>query len=108
MSAESTFSTVFTAAPPPLSYIAPVLTHEESDEPITEHVLASADAPPGSRAVIYLRVSSKGQVNTAYDPEGISITAQRVACPSKADHLDLTIMREYVDTGRSGDRQSVV
>jgi site-specific DNA recombinase len=28
------------------------------------------------RAVLYLRVSSRGQVDTDYDPEGISLPAQ--------------------------------
>ena len=37
----------------------------------------SSSAEPGTRAVIYLRVSWAGQVNTDYDPEGISIPAQR-------------------------------
>jgi site-specific DNA recombinase len=37
------------------------------------------DLAPGTRAVIYLRVSSTGQVRTDYNPEGISIPAQREA-----------------------------
>ena len=49
----------------------------------------------------YLRVSSKGQVNTDYDPEGISIPAQRVSCQRKADQLGLTIVAEYVEPGKS-------
>lgn len=32
------------------------------------------------RAVLYLRVSSKRQVSTDFDPEGISLPAQRLAC----------------------------
>lgn len=59
------------------------------------------DAPPGSRAVIYLRVSSKGQVNTDYNPEGISIPAQRISCERKAEALGLTIVHEYIEPGRS-------
>jgi site-specific DNA recombinase len=58
-------------------------------------------APPGTRAVVYLRVSSSGQVNTDYDPEGISIPAQRVACVRKIDQLGLNIVGEYVEPGRS-------
>lgn len=59
------------------------------------------DTPPGSRAVIYLRVSSKGQVKTDYDPEGISIPAQRTSCERKAEALGLTIVHEYIEPGRS-------
>lgn len=64
---------------------------------------ASDSSPePGNRAVLYLRVSSAGQVNTDYDPEGISIPAQRAACERKAVQLGLTIIDEYVEPGRSG------
>lgn len=61
---------------------------------------------PGNRAVLYLRVSSTGQVNTDYDPEGISIPAQRVSCERKASQLDLQIIGEYVEPGRSGTEMS--
>ena len=37
------------------------------------------------RAVFYLRVSTTSQVKTDYDPEGISIPAQRAACQRKAE-----------------------
>lgn len=63
--------------------------------------LQTITAPPGTRAVVYLRVSSSGQVNTDYDPEGISIPAQRVACVRKIDQLGLNIVGEYVEPGRS-------
>ncbi len=43
------------------------------------------------RAVIYLRVSSKSQVDTDYDPEGLSIPAQRDICRQKATSLGLDI-----------------
>jgi site-specific DNA recombinase len=54
------------------------------------------------RAVIYLRVSSPGQVKTDYDPEGLSIPAQREACQRHADRLGATVVREYVEPGVSG------
>ncbi len=54
------------------------------------------------RAVIYLRVSSQGQVKTDYDPEGLSIPAQREACERKARELGAVIVREYVEPGVSG------
>lgn len=56
----------------------------------------------GTRAVIYLRVSSKKQVDTDYDPEGISLPAQRLACEKKAEQMGLQIVDEYVDAGFSG------
>ncbi len=59
------------------------------------------DVPVGKRAVIYLRVSTPSQVNTDYDPEGISLPAQRRACYRKADQLGITIIDEYIEPGRS-------
>ncbi|SDL65881.1 Site-specific DNA recombinase [Glycomyces sambucus] len=59
-------------------------------------------AKSGGRAVVYLRVSSQGQVDTDYDPEGNSIPAQRKACERKAQELGFEIVEEYVDPGRSG------
>src|SRR4051795_3546617 len=54
------------------------------------------------RAVLYLRVSTVSQVTTDYDPEGISIPAQRAACQRKAEGLGIEIVDEYVEPGRSG------
>jgi site-specific DNA recombinase len=54
------------------------------------------------RAVIYLRVSSAGQVKTDYDPEGLSIPAQREACQRHAERLGAVVTREYVEPGVSG------
>ena len=54
------------------------------------------------RAVLYLRVSSPSQVNTDYDPEGISIPAQRLACQRKAAQIGAEVIDEYVEPGRSG------
>ena len=54
------------------------------------------------RAVIYLRVSSAGQVNTDYDPEGLSIPAQREACQRYAERHGAVVVREYVEPGVSG------
>jgi site-specific DNA recombinase len=52
-------------------------------------------------AVLYLRVSTTSQVHTDYDPEGISIPAQRVACERKAEQMGVTVVGEYVEPGRS-------
>jgi site-specific DNA recombinase len=48
-----------------------------------------------------LRVSSDGQVNTGYDRDGLSITAQREAAEDKAVQLDAEIVREFSDPGKS-------
>ena len=53
------------------------------------------------RAVIYLRVSDPKQVMTDYDPEGISLPAQRKACQKKAEQMGLSVVKEYVEPGRS-------
>ena len=53
------------------------------------------------RAVLYLRVSTKGQVETDYDPEGISLPAQRAACTKRALELGADVVDEYVEPGRS-------
>ncbi len=52
-------------------------------------------------AVIYLRVSSTGQL-TGHNPEGYSIEAQRQACERYAASLGARIVREYVEPGRTG------
>jgi site-specific DNA recombinase len=57
--------------------------------------------PARARAVLYLRVSTPGQVNTDYDPEGISIPAQREAGRRKADSLNADVVREFVEPGRT-------
>ena len=61
-------------------------------------------APDGDgapTAVLYLRVSTPSQVKTDYDPEGISIPAQREACQRKAAQMGVQIVGEYVEPGRT-------
>jgi site-specific DNA recombinase len=53
------------------------------------------------RAFTYLRVSSESQVQTDYDPDGLSIAAQREAAGDKAAQLGAEIVGEYSDPGRS-------
>jgi site-specific DNA recombinase len=53
-------------------------------------------------AVIYLRVSSDGQVNKAHNPEGYSIPAQREACERHAANLGAEVVAEFVEAGYSG------
>jgi len=52
--------------------------------------------------VIYLRVSSKKQVDKDYDPEGLSLPSQRKLCEAEAERLGADIVREYVEPGVSG------
>ncbi len=60
------------------------------------------DGPTCTRAVIYLRVSSRGQVETDYDSEGFSLPAQRLACTRKASALGAEVVGEFVEKGESG------
>jgi predicted site-specific integrase-resolvase len=53
------------------------------------------------RAVIYLRVSTAGQVHTDRDAEGLSIPAQREACYRKAEAIGAKVVEEYIDAGES-------
>jgi site-specific DNA recombinase len=52
-------------------------------------------------AVLYLRVSTLGQVNTDYDPEGNSIPAQRKAGRQKAAALGAKVVEEFVEPGKT-------
>jgi site-specific DNA recombinase len=70
----------------------------------SEIATAEPDARPPRRAVLYLRVSTPSQVNTDYDPEGLSIPAQRTACERKAAQINASIVDEYSEPGRSGTR----
>jgi DNA invertase Pin-like site-specific DNA recombinase len=53
------------------------------------------------RAVLYLRVSTPSQVKTDYNPEGISLPAQRDACTLKTGALGADVVREFVEPGRT-------
>ena len=55
-----------------------------------------------STAVIYLRVSSDGQLNKAHDPEGYSIPASARRVEHRAGLLDAEVVAEYVEYGVSG------
>ena len=64
----------------------------------------------GKRAVFYLRVSTPSQVNTDYNPEGISLPAQREATERKALELRAEVVDEYLEPGRTAttiDRRPV-
>ncbi len=68
------------------------------------HVPLSASSAGRLRAIFYLRVSTKAQVRTDYDPEGISLPAQRVACGAKAETLNADMVGEYVEPGASAHK----
>jgi site-specific DNA recombinase len=54
------------------------------------------------RAFDYLRVSGgPRQTKTDYDPDGLSIGAQREAAIDKASQLDAEVIREFSDPGKS-------
>lgn len=54
------------------------------------------------KIAIYLRVSTQDQVNKGNtNRDGFSIPAQREACLRKAESLNGTIIKEYVDRGES-------
>jgi site-specific DNA recombinase len=52
-------------------------------------------------AVLYLRVSTLAQVKTDYDPEGISLPAQREAAQRKAAQLGARVIEEYIEPGKT-------
>jgi DNA invertase Pin-like site-specific DNA recombinase len=61
----------------------------------------------GATAVVYVRVSTKGQAERDGDPEGYSMPAQREACRRKATSLGAVVLEEFADRGesaRSADR----
>ncbi len=61
----------------------------------------SAAADAAKTAVLYLRVSTVGQVNTAVNREGHSLPAQRDICTAHAKRLGASVIREYVEPGKS-------
>lgn len=92
----------FRTAPPPLRKARIEMTEDEAVSSVAaDNPLTALNLEPGTRAVLYLRVSSKGQVDTDYDPEGISLPAQRLSCTRKAEQLGLTVIGEYVEPGRT-------
>ena len=58
-------------------------------------------------AVLYVRVSTKEQLQGDGDPDGYSIPAQRQACARRADALGATVVETFIERGesaRSADR----
>jgi site-specific DNA recombinase len=54
-----------------------------------------------ARAVLYLRVSSRGQLETDYDDDGLSIAGQRSRCQPKAAEYDAVVVDEYIERAES-------
>src|SRR6476659_1481422 len=72
-----------------------------TNKPSTNTETEDVQPTPSKRAFVYLRVSSEGQVNTGYDRDGLSITAQREAAEDRAAQLNAEIVREFSDPGKS-------
>ncbi len=72
-----------------------------TDATTTSQPKVSRGQETTKRAVIYLRVSTPSQVNTDYNPEGISLPAQRERCELKCGQLGAEIVREFVEPGRT-------
>ena len=65
--------------------------------------MPSATVSVSRKAVLYLRVSSKRQTETAFDidKDGNSIATQRDICQQKADSLEAEVVQEFVEPGVS-------
>lgn len=62
-----------------------------------------ADSDTSGKAVLYLRVSSKKQMDTAVDidPDGNSIATQREVATRKANNMGADVIQEFVEPGVS-------
>jgi len=60
-----------------------------------------------SRAIIYVRVSTKAQAERDGNPEGYSLPTQRTACRLRAEQLGAIVVDEYIDkdTGTRVDKR---
>jgi site-specific DNA recombinase len=79
-------------------------TAEHHPAPIPDD---SGMSPSGAPAVVYVRVSSSGQMGRDGDADGYSIPAQVQACERKATELGCGVARAYVEraeSARSDDR----
>src|SRR5665647_1382466 len=74
---------------------------KQADSKRGSSVKASSPEDGSTRAVIYLRVSTKEQAEMGGEAEGFSIPAQRAACIRKAEGLGSSVEEEFVDRGES-------
>ena len=79
-----------------------------TDATTTSQPRSSRGKETAKRAAIYLRVSTPSQVNTDYNPEGISLPAQRERCELKCAQLGAEIVREFVEPGAVPPRSTSV
>lgn len=65
--------------------------------------LSVEDVPDGAEAVLYLRVSTQRQMNTAIDidEDGNSIATQREMCTKRCSRMKTPIASEFVEPGNS-------
>ncbi len=68
--------------------------------------VGGAESPKEVRARLknafaYLRVSTDEQTKTAYDPDGLSMQAQRSGADEKSEALDARIVKVFQDPGKS-------
>ena len=68
---------------------------------LTKNKPDTAPTDAVKRAVLYLRVSSRGQLETDYDDDGLSIAAQRERCAQKAAEYDAVVVDEYIERAES-------
>src|SRR3954469_19186393 len=65
------------------------------------HQIDKSATSGSKRAWLYLRVSTPSQVHTDFNPEGISIPAQREAACRNAAELGAAVVDEFVEPGRT-------
>ncbi len=68
---------------------------------VTQPMALPVDEAVDKRAVSYLRVSSRGQL-TDYDPDGLSLPAQREGAERKAKNLNADVVRHFIERAESG------
>ena len=77
------------------------MTTTENRKTAPQDGAVAVEGSSGKRAVLYLRVSTPSQVNTDYNPEGISLSGQRDACAFKAAQMQVEIAREFLEPGKT-------
>jgi site-specific DNA recombinase len=68
---------------------------------LTQHKPDTTPTDAVKRAVLYLRVSSRDQLETDYDDDGLSIAAQRERAAQKAAEYGAVVIDEYIERAES-------
>lgn len=76
-----------------------MISHSPDTFPVSE---SSASSSLVRYAVLYLRVSTTEQARKGGTAEGFSIPAQRAAATKTAHRMGAFVVKEFVDSGRSG------